>query len=96
MDQPFIQIWNRHSENCGKPPAITNASGKKYHGYFENRYGEQWVFVYDRDTRTGELRGGDIGWDTVVLVKDGHVNVTLGKAEAAWLQACWSAATFAA
>lgn len=96
MDQPFIQFWNQHSENCGKPPAVTNASGKKYHGYFENRHGEQWVFVYDRDTKTGELRGGDIGWDTVVLVKDGHVDVTLGKAEATWLQACWAAATFAA
>ena len=35
----------------------------------------------------------DIGWDTVILVKDGQANVQLGKAETAWLQACWNAAT---
>ena len=37
----------------------------------------------------------DIGWETVVLVNDGKVDVMLGKAELAWLQACWQAATFA-
>ena len=39
--------------------------------YFENRAGEQWVFVYDRVGQTGELRGGDLDWDTVVPVRGG-------------------------
>lgn len=95
MSTPFFQVWNMHTDFCGEPPTITKESGEKYHGYFENRFGEQWVFVYDRATNIGELRGGDIGWDTVVLVKDGQADIMLGKAEAAWLQACWKAATFA-
>ncbi len=94
MSRPFFQISNQHSVDCGAPPALTNEPGKKYHGYFENRFGEQWVFIYDRDAKIGELRGGDIGWDTVVIVIEGKVDVTLGKSESLWLQACWQAATF--
>ena len=93
MTTPFIQIWNTHTLSCGSPPTITNESSNRYYGYFQNRFSEQWVFVYDPERKTGELRGGDIGWDTVVIVKDGKADVALGKAEAAWLQACWTAAT---
>jgi hypothetical protein len=92
----FFRISNRHGAGCGDPPTIANEAGNKYYGYFQNRFGEQWVFVYDHEKKIGELRGGDIGWDTVVLVKDGSVDVMLGKAETAWLQACWQAATFTA
>ena len=93
MSDPLLQIWNSHTDDCGEPPAITNKAGDKYYGYFQNRFTEQWVFVYDPARKTGELRGGDIGWETVVVVKDGHAEVNLGKAETAWLQACWNAAT---
>ena len=95
MSTAFFQISNTHTADCGDPPTITNELGNKYYGYFQNRFGEQWVFVYDREQKAGELRGGDIGWETVVLVNDGKVDVMLGKAELAWLQACWQAATFA-
>jgi hypothetical protein len=95
MTPPFFQICNMHGPDCGAPPTITNASPNKYCGYFQNRFGEQWVFVYDFETKKGELRGGDIGWDTIVSVTDGTVDVMLGKAEMAWLQECWQAATLA-
>jgi hypothetical protein len=74
---------------------LTNESERNYYGFFQNRFGEQWVFVYDPERKTGELRGGDIGWDTVATVKDGRTDIILGKAEAAWLNACWQAATLA-
>ena len=93
MDAPFFQIWNTHYASCGEPPAITNKASNKYYGYFQNRLTEQWVFAYDPERKIGELRGGDIGWDTVVVVKEGVADVRLGKAEAAWLLACWIAAT---
>ena len=94
MSGPFFQIWNTHTDACGTPPAIANKGNEKfYYGYFQNRFGEQWVFTYDLTEKTGELRGGDIGWDTVVPVRDGKVDVMLGKAEGAWLLACWIAAT---
>src|SRR5262245_20964775 len=51
--------------DCGNPPTITNDSGKRSCGYFQNRFGEQWGFVYDYAQKTGELRGGDLGRETV-------------------------------
>ncbi len=94
MSTAFFRIANMHGADCGDSPTITNESGNRYYGYFQNRFGEQWVFVYDYEKKIGELRGGDIGWDTVVLVKDGQVDLIQGEAETAWLQACWQAATF--
>ena len=93
MNNPSFVIWNKHGASCGEAPTITNQGGTHYCGYFENRYGDQWVFVYDRERKIGELRGGDLGWDQVVLVEDGTVNVNLGSEETAWLHACWTAAT---
>jgi hypothetical protein len=93
MNDPFFKMWNTHTAECGEPPTIVNEAGDKYYGYFQNRFTEQWVFVYDPKRKIGELRGGDIGWDKLVLIKDGRTDVTLGKAETAWLQACWIAAT---
>src|SRR4030081_526599 len=55
---------NKHHERCGPPPRLRNtANPGLYHGYFENRYGEQLVFAFDRATRTGTVSGGDLGWD---------------------------------
>jgi hypothetical protein len=93
MSEPLFQVRNVHDASCGEPPTITNEANKKYCGYFQNRFGEQWVFIYDPETKVGELRGGDIGWDTVVPVRDGKVDVMLGKAESGWLLACWIAVT---
>ena len=93
MSDPFLQIWNSHTDECGKPPTITNETHDKYIGFFENRFGQQWIFVYDLKQKVGELRGGDIGWATVIPVRDGKADVMLGKAEVAWLLACWIAAT---
>jgi len=55
---------NTHDERCGSPPRLRNtAEPGLYHGYFENRHGEQFVFVFDRSTGTGMVTGGDLGWD---------------------------------
>jgi hypothetical protein len=93
MKPPFFVIRNKHTSSCNDPPAVDNDVEGKYFGYFENRQGEQWVFVYDPVEKTGELRGGDIGCDTVVAVRDGRPSIVLGEAEVLWLQACWKAAT---
>jgi hypothetical protein len=34
-----------------------------YYGYFENRFSEQFIFTFDRATKTGTVSGGDLGWD---------------------------------
>jgi len=94
MSDPLLQIRNHHSLACGDPPIVNGVDPNVYLGYFENAFGEQWVFSFDKATRKAELRGGDIGWNTVHEVRDGEVGaLVLGPAEAAWLQACWKAAT---
>ena len=54
---------NNHSPQCGLPPRVRNIDNPGlYYGYFENRFGEQFVFVFDRATKTGTVAGGDLGW----------------------------------
>ncbi|MGO9464350.1 MAG: hypothetical protein ACLQIB_52680 [Isosphaeraceae bacterium] len=55
---------NIHSEPCGLPPRVRNADNLElYYGYFENGYGEQFVFTFDSTTGRGTVLGGDLGWD---------------------------------
>jgi hypothetical protein len=54
---------NNHDPRCGRPPRVRNTDNPGlYHGYFENRAGEQFVFTFDRATGTGTVSGGDLGW----------------------------------
>lgn len=93
MSEPLLAIRNNHAPTCGDPPIIRNDS-KTYLGYFENCYGEQWIFTFDRETRSGMLRGGDVGWTKEYLVRDGQApELVLSSTEQAWLKACWQAAT---
>ena len=95
MREPFLLIRNNHYDSCGVPPAMSNDEPGKYYGYFENKYCEQWVFIYDRASRRGELRGGDAGWGRVFEVIDGRpVDLILSQDEAQWLAACWEAVTY--
>jgi hypothetical protein len=89
MSEPLLRIRNHHTPACGDPPVINGDDPALYVGYFENAFGEQWIFTYHRETRKAELRGGDVDWNTVHEVHGGRVDgLVLGKAEAAWLQAC--------
>jgi hypothetical protein len=55
---------NNHDPRCGRPPRLRNTADPGcYYGYFENRYGEQFVFTFDRTTGAGTISGGDLGWD---------------------------------
>ncbi|MFN0053030.1 MAG: hypothetical protein ACKV0T_12665 [Planctomycetales bacterium] len=94
MSEPILRIHNNHTPQCGDPPVISGDDPSVYIGYFENPFGEQWIFTYNHETRKAELRGGDVGWDTVLSVVNGTVEgIIFGKAELLWLLACWKAAT---
>ncbi len=55
---------NNHTPSCGRPPGLrSTADPGLYHGYFENCYGEQFVFTFDRAKGAGMVLGGDLGWD---------------------------------
>lgn len=93
MSDPLLKITNHHTAACGDPPIIDGSAENCYVGYFENPYGEQWIFTLDRGTGKATLRGGDVGWNTKFDVTNGAVaDLILGKEEQLWLQACWSAA----
>ena len=94
MSEPLLSIRNHHSVGCGDPPIIVDDDPDVYIGYFANPFGEQWVFTYHRQTRQANLRGGDVGWNSLNEVRDGTVpGLILGREESMWLAACWSAAT---
>lgn len=89
----ILQIRNHHTAVCGTPPRIEERPGQ-YLGYFENEYGEQMIFVFDRHSKTGRLYAGDAGWETPYEVVDGIVpGLILSSTERQWLRACWREAT---
>lgn len=93
-EQVIFSVRNHHSSDCGKPPSFVDGAPSRYLGYFENSYGEQAIFVYDRDTVQGTLYMGDAGWETPHTVENGRVaELIVSEDERAWLSACWRAAT---
>ena len=92
-DAPLFQVRNHHTAACGAPPRIDDLRPSQYLGYFENQYGEQAVFVYDRDSSQAVLYLGDAGWETQHAVIDGAVpELVLSETEQLWVRACWRAA----
>ncbi len=94
MSEPLLKLRNQHTAACGDPPIVDGVTGNQYIGYFENNYGEQWIFTLDRDTGKAVLRGGDVGWNNEYEVIAGRVaDLVLNNEELLWLQACWFAAS---
>lgn len=92
MSELILKIHNHHTPACGEPPMVEGEAGNCYIGYFENSFGEQWIFTFDRESGIATLRGGDVGWDRSFDVSDGNTgNLILGKEERLWLQACLAA-----
>ena len=93
MSEPLLTIGNHHTAYCGDPPIVNEDDRDTYIGYFENRYGEQWVFTCQRTSGETLLRGGDTGWNKSWPVIDGKVDgVNLNCEESLWLAACQAAA----
>ena len=91
-DAPLFQVPNHHAASCGPAPRIGDVGANQYLGYFENRYGEQAMFIYDHDTHKAVVYLGDAGWETPHAVVDGAVpDLILAEAERLWLRACWQA-----
>jgi hypothetical protein len=53
----LFSAHNVHAAGCGTPPHVRQEAGR-YQGYFENRYGEQWIFIFDYSAERGYLRRG--------------------------------------
>jgi hypothetical protein len=92
-NQPLLQVGNGHAADCSTPPSL-DVPGN-YLAYFENRRGEQWVFVGDRDARTAVVYGGDIGWDNPqhLTADEPCPDVVLSESERLWIVLCFAALT---
>ncbi len=80
-----------HGADSGPVPLL-DAAGK-YLGYFENCYGEQWVFVGDRKTGEAVVRGGDAGWSeeySVSIERPCPRDLVLDEAEKLWIITCFT------
>ncbi|MBZ0294532.1 MAG: hypothetical protein K8L99_18350 [Anaerolineae bacterium] len=85
---------NKHTASMGKAPEIDANTPKRYHGYFENEFGEQAIFVYDYTEKTAGLWLGDAGWGSTFNVVDGDApELELSMNEKLWLKICWHTAT---
>ena len=91
-DKPLFTVSNHQTDSCGRSPAINGDRPNSYHGYFENTFGEQFVFVYNKETGKAELWCGDAGWEKPFSVVNGSAKgLILSSEEQIWLQACWRA-----
>lgn len=98
-------IQNRHGESCGTPPEI-DPSEYAFVSYFENRFGEQSIFVHDEEHAEAVLYMGDAGWETPRRIPERELESTavenvpllagviLGAAEERWIQACAKAVKY--
>ena len=89
--QRLLEIDNVHTADCGLAPSLDATD--KYVGYFENPYGEQWVFIGDCGTGTAKLFGGDVGWETArdVSLERPCPDLILNEPERLWLLTCFMA-----
>ncbi len=89
---PLFSVSNHHTADCGRPPALNGDEPNTYHSYFENSFGEQSIFVYNRATKKTVLWCGDAGWQQPFTVVNGLAQyLILSPVEQIWLKACWEA-----
>ena len=88
--RPLFHVSNQHRLDA---PFFSDALSTQYIGYFQNRNGEQLVFVYDDLTASGTLYHGDADWVPYPLSNEGIPdNLVLSADEQLWLDLCWRAA----
>ena len=94
MSEPLLRIENHHAAACGDPPIVNSDDPDLYLGYFENAHGDQWIFSFHKKSHRAELRGGDIGWNDGIEIKNGELSaeLVLSPSETQWLKACLATA----
>jgi hypothetical protein len=93
MKPPVFKVSNHHPSGAEAAPEINGDTQKKYFGYYENESREQFIFVYDYETRSAKVWVGDADWEAFD-VEDGRApQLVMGRFEAMWLYVCWNTAT---
>lgn len=66
-----------------------------YSSRFTDRYGEEWLFEYDRSRHEGVLSGSDLDWQKYRVVGGRALELILNDEEIQWLRKAWLEATSA-
>jgi len=87
----LMRLTSRHSAQA---PVIEERPGR-YFGYFENKFGEQLVFVHDDGEPDAVVFHGDVDWDPHRVTDAGGLpdvgDLILNREEWTFLVACWIA-----
>jgi hypothetical protein len=90
-DEELVRLSNHHASLA---PVIGERPGR-YLGYFENRFGEQLLFVYDDGESDAVVLLADVGWEPCRVSDAGGLpdagDVILNDEERAFVSACWIA-----
>ena len=90
-EDEFLRVSNRHAVAA---PAIEERPGR-YLGYFENKFGEQLVFVHEDGELDAAVFHGDVDWEPRRVVDASGLpdvgDLVLNEEERAFLIACWIA-----
>lgn len=93
INEVIFRAFNHHTSAGGVPPSIATNHNGYYYGYFENEHREQFIFIYEYQTKKATLWAGDNGWEDAPVVEGKVPSLILSETEAAWVLVCWSAAT---
>ena len=90
-EDELLRVRNHHATAA---PAIEARPGR-YLGYFENKFGEQLVFMHDDGELDATVFHGDVDWEPR-RVRDASGlpdvgDLVLGEEEQAFVTACWLA-----
>ncbi len=87
-EDELLRVGNRHAA----APTIEERPGR-YLGYFENKFGEQLVFVHEAGELAATLFHSDVAWEprrvTDASGLPGVGDLVLNEEERAFLMACW-------
>jgi hypothetical protein len=89
-EDELLRVSNRHAA----APAIEERPGR-YLGYFENKFGEQLVFMHEDGELDATVFHGDVAWEPRRVTDASGLpdvgDLVLGEEERAFLSACWIA-----
>jgi len=89
-EHELLRVSNRHAS-----AAMIEERPGRYLGYFENKFGEQLVFVHEDGELDATLLHGDVDWEprrvTDVSGLPDLGDLVLNEEERAFLIACWVA-----
>jgi hypothetical protein len=90
-EDELMRLTNHHTSPA---PAIEERPGR-YLGYFENKFGEQLVFVHDDGEPDATVFLGDVDWEPRRVTDAGGLpdagDLILNDEEWAFVHACWIA-----